>query len=277
MYGLFSMTKRTYLIWVGIGAAGLFGLLIAWVVSVTRVPETPLEKIGQTPLHPWYLVARLMVPWIIARRPLLGMAEAYVVLRRFRRAEARKATYQRHPREIDLHAIAFLRPDAGRQVSPSASGVCRTAAAIRSATRRAPNCRPWSASADWPSATATASSSTTTTSSPSAPRPRSATQILRDVKKADGRLGHQGHDGDHEPLLSSRLQGRRLHQHRSGRFEPMPTQKVMNCLDIAAELGTQVFVFWGGREGVEVDASKDPDRRRRSGSARRSTSCAITC
>src|SRR5437868_1251310 len=36
------------------------------------------------------------------------------------------------------------------------------------------------------------------------------------------------------------------------------TQKVMNALDIAAELETQVFVFWGGREGVEVDASKDP-------------------
>ncbi len=36
------------------------------------------------------------------------------------------------------------------------------------------------------------------------------------------------------------------------------TQKVMRCIDIAAELGTQVFVFWGGREGVEVDASKDP-------------------
>jgi xylose isomerase len=32
----------------------------------------------------------------------------------------------------------------------------------------------------------------------------------------------------------------------------------MNCLDVAAQLGTQVFVFWGGREGVEVDASKDP-------------------
>jgi xylose isomerase len=38
----------------------------------------------------------------------------------------------------------------------------------------------------------------------------------------------------------------------------MATQKVMNCLDIAAQLGSQVFVFWGGREGVEVDASKDP-------------------
>jgi xylose isomerase len=36
------------------------------------------------------------------------------------------------------------------------------------------------------------------------------------------------------------------------------TQKVLNALDIAAELDTHVFVFWGGREGVEVDASKDP-------------------
>jgi xylose isomerase len=36
------------------------------------------------------------------------------------------------------------------------------------------------------------------------------------------------------------------------------TQKVMRCVDIAAELGTEIFVFWGGREGVEVDASKDP-------------------
>ncbi len=36
------------------------------------------------------------------------------------------------------------------------------------------------------------------------------------------------------------------------------TQKVLKALDVAAQLGTQVFVFWGGREGVEVDASKDP-------------------
>src|SRR5882672_410400 len=36
------------------------------------------------------------------------------------------------------------------------------------------------------------------------------------------------------------------------------TQKVMLALDVAAELGAEVFVFWGGREGVEVDASKDP-------------------
>lgn len=36
------------------------------------------------------------------------------------------------------------------------------------------------------------------------------------------------------------------------------TQKVMNCLDIANDVGAKVFVFWGGREGTEVDASKDP-------------------
>ncbi|MCS6977401.1 MAG: TIM barrel protein [Gemmatales bacterium] len=35
-------------------------------------------------------------------------------------------------------------------------------------------------------------------------------------------------------------------------------QKVMNCLDIAHEMEAKVFVFWGGREGTEVDASKDP-------------------
>jgi xylose isomerase len=36
------------------------------------------------------------------------------------------------------------------------------------------------------------------------------------------------------------------------------TQKVLNCLDIAAEMGAGIYVFWGGREGTEVDASKDP-------------------
>ena len=29
-------------------------------------------------------------------------------------------------------------------------------------------------------------------------------------------------------------------------------------MDVGVELGAKVFVFWGGREGVEVDASKDP-------------------
>jgi xylose isomerase len=35
-------------------------------------------------------------------------------------------------------------------------------------------------------------------------------------------------------------------------------QKVMNAIDISAELGARNFIFWGGREGAEVDAAKDP-------------------
>jgi xylose isomerase len=35
-------------------------------------------------------------------------------------------------------------------------------------------------------------------------------------------------------------------------------QKTMRSLDLAAELRAGIYVFWGGREGSEVDASKDP-------------------
>jgi xylose isomerase len=38
----------------------------------------------------------------------------------------------------------------------------------------------------------------------------------------------------------------------------LATQKVLAAIDVAADMGTEVFVFWGGREGVEVDSSKDP-------------------
>jgi xylose isomerase len=34
--------------------------------------------------------------------------------------------------------------------------------------------------------------------------------------------------------------------------------KSMRGIDLAAELNAEVFVFWGGREGVEVGAAKDP-------------------
>jgi len=34
-------------------------------------------------------------------------------------------------------------------------------------------------------------------------------------------------------------------------------RKVMRNLDVAAELGAQIYVFWGGREGSEVDFAKD--------------------
>jgi len=35
-------------------------------------------------------------------------------------------------------------------------------------------------------------------------------------------------------------------------------QKTIQAIDLGVELGAQIFVFWGGREGVESDATKDP-------------------
>jgi xylose isomerase len=34
--------------------------------------------------------------------------------------------------------------------------------------------------------------------------------------------------------------------------------KTMHAMDLGVELGATTYVFWGGREGTEVDASKDP-------------------
>ncbi len=35
-------------------------------------------------------------------------------------------------------------------------------------------------------------------------------------------------------------------------------QKTMHAIDLGVELGAKVYVFWGGREGTETDAGKDP-------------------
>src|SRR5437763_13195901 len=35
-------------------------------------------------------------------------------------------------------------------------------------------------------------------------------------------------------------------------------QKTMRAMDLGAEFGARIYVFWGGREGVESDATKDP-------------------
>src|SRR5262245_41205799 len=35
-------------------------------------------------------------------------------------------------------------------------------------------------------------------------------------------------------------------------------QKTMRAIDLGVELGAKTYVFWGGREGAEVDAAKDP-------------------
>ena len=33
-------------------------------------------------------------------------------------------------------------------------------------------------------------------------------------------------------------------------------QKTLGAIELGMELGAPIFVFWGGREGVEADAAK---------------------
>ncbi len=35
-------------------------------------------------------------------------------------------------------------------------------------------------------------------------------------------------------------------------------QKTMNAMKLGAEMGAKIYVFWGGREGTDTDAAKDP-------------------
>jgi xylose isomerase len=35
-------------------------------------------------------------------------------------------------------------------------------------------------------------------------------------------------------------------------------QKTMNAIDLGVEFGAKIYVFWGGREGTETDAAKNP-------------------
>ncbi len=44
----------------------------------------------------------------------------------------------------------------------------------------------------------------------------------------------------------------------SAKVRALAIQKTLRAIDLGVELGAQTYVFWGGREGAEVDASKDP-------------------
>jgi xylose isomerase len=44
----------------------------------------------------------------------------------------------------------------------------------------------------------------------------------------------------------------------SAKVRAYAVQKTMRAMDLGAELGAKVYVFWGGREGAEVECSKDP-------------------
>lgn len=44
----------------------------------------------------------------------------------------------------------------------------------------------------------------------------------------------------------------------NARVRAYAIQKTMRAMDLGAEMGAKIYVFWGGREGIETDAAKDP-------------------
>ncbi|MCS7070612.1 MAG: xylose isomerase, partial [Anaerolinea sp.] len=87
--------------------------------------------------------------------------------------------------------------------------------------------------------------------------PAEADQILRDFKAALRETGIK------VPMATTNLFSDPVF--RDGAFTSTDARvrayalhKVMRAIDTGVELGAEVFVFWGGREGTETDSSKNP-------------------
>ena len=120
-------------------------------------------------------------------------------------------------------------------------------------------------------------------------QPLSAPQIVHLLADA-GAYGVNFHDNDLVPIDATPAERDRIVRdftaalHETGLVVPMATtnlftdpafkdgaftandpavrayalQKTMRAIDLGVECGAGVYVFWGGREGVETDAAKDP-------------------
>ena len=80
---------------------------------------------------------------------------------------------------------------------------------------------------------------------------------LKPVPQGARRDRPRGADGHHQPVLPPGLPRRRLHQQRPRRPPLRAAQGRCDNIDLAAELGAETFVAWGGREGAESGAAKD--------------------
>ncbi len=87
--------------------------------------------------------------------------------------------------------------------------------------------------------------------------PAERDQIVRDFKKALKETGLV------VPMATTNLFGDPIFKDgaftsNNPKVRAYALQKTMNAIDLGAELGAKVYVFWGGREGTETDASKNP-------------------
>lgn len=87
--------------------------------------------------------------------------------------------------------------------------------------------------------------------------PAERDRILRDFKRALEETGLQ------VPMATTNLFSDPVFKDgaftaNDPRVRAYALQKTLNAIDLGVELGASVYVFWGGREGIETDASKNP-------------------
>src|SRR3954463_7834158 len=87
--------------------------------------------------------------------------------------------------------------------------------------------------------------------------PEQATQIKKDFKKA------LKDNGLVVPMATTNLFGDAAFKDgaftsNNARVRAYAIQKTMRAMDLGAEFGAKIYVFWGGREGAESDSTKNP-------------------
>ncbi len=87
--------------------------------------------------------------------------------------------------------------------------------------------------------------------------PAERAQIIKDFKKALAETGLV------VPMATTNLFANPVFKDgaftaNESRVRAYALQKTMQAIDLGVELGASMYVFWGGREGVETDAAKDP-------------------
>lgn len=87
--------------------------------------------------------------------------------------------------------------------------------------------------------------------------PAEKAKIVKDFKKA------LADNGLCVPMATTNLFGDPIFKDGAftsgdARVRAYALQKTMAAMDLGAEFGAKTYVFWGGREGAETDAGKDP-------------------
>ena len=89
VYGIYSHTRRSYVVQAIFGLGAVAGLLIAWWFGWQELRQKLTQPTVTLPTFMYVTIAVLdKVPWILGAITLIKVFEMWIVLRRFARKEA---------------------------------------------------------------------------------------------------------------------------------------------------------------------------------------------